>query len=84
MDVKMQEVQNLLSASSSMILKSSSFLVDFKNGKKDDIRESLEQLKDAMTLVGKTAQSLNQVRRDLIKPSLPKQYASLATDTTRL
>jgi len=50
----MQEVQNLVSASSSMILKSYLFLVDFKNGKKDDIMEPLEQLKDAMTLVGKT------------------------------
>ena len=39
--VRMQEVQNLLSASNSMILKSSSFLVDFKNGKKDDTREPL-------------------------------------------
>jgi len=33
-----------------------------------------------MTLAGKTVQLMNQARRDIIKPALPKKYVALATE----
>ena len=35
-------------------------------------------LKNALSLAGKLNQSINQLRRNFIKPSLPVQYARLA------
>ena len=39
---------------------------------------TMNSLKDALSLAGKTNNSLNQVRRQLIKPCLPAKFAKLA------
>lgn len=79
-DVKMQDIQNMHSASVAMLLKASSTLVEKSGDANADTKGPLNDLKDAMNLAGKTSQLLNQVRRDLIKPSLPKEYVALATE----
>ena len=43
-----------------------------------DVKVPLTSLKYALSLAGKLNQSINQVRRNFIKPSLPVQYAMLA------
>ena len=47
---------------------------------KELVSDLMSSLKESMNLAGKTSQLLNQVRRDLMKPMLPKQFAKLATD----
>ncbi|XP_057293791.1 uncharacterized protein LOC130622350 [Hydractinia symbiolongicarpus] len=79
-DVKMQDIQNMHSASVAMLLKASSTLVEKSGDANADTKGPLNDLNDAMNLAGKTSQLLNQVRRDLIKPSLPKEYVALATE----
>ena len=40
----------------------------------------MSSLKESMNLAGRTSQLLNQVRRDMMKPNLPKQFSKLATE----
>ena len=39
---------------------------------------TLTMLKDSLSLAGKMSQSINQLRRKLIKPTLPPQFSKLA------
>ena len=43
-----------------------------------DVKVPLTLLKSALSLAGKLNQSINQLRSNFIKPSLPAQYARLA------
>ena len=43
-----------------------------------DLKTPMNSLKDSLSLAGKTSQSLNRLRRQLIKPSLPSKFAKLA------
>ena len=83
-DCKLQKVQKLLAASASHIVQASSELtkqlVSFKQSTVDsfNVKVPLTLLKNAVSLAGKLDQSINQPRRNFIKPSLPVQYARLA------
>ena len=84
LDYKLQKVQKLLAASASHIVQPSSKLtkqlVSSKQPTVDsfDVKVTLTLLKNALSLAGKLNQSINQLRRNFIKPSLPVQYARLA------
>ena len=68
-------------ASVSLILKAVSEIrtLLFKNiSSKDDKLIPLAMLKDSFPLAEKMSQSINQLRRKLIKPALPPQFSKLA------
>ena len=68
-------------ASVSLILKAASEIrtLLFKNiSSKDDKLIPLAMLKDSFPLAEKMSQSINQLRRKLIKPALPPQFSKLA------
>jgi len=79
-DFKLQEEARLThSAATTKMLKAASVLTGlFKDDMPKEVREALTNLKDSMTLAGKLSQQLNQTRRDMIKPTLPKDYKKLA------
>ena len=83
----MQEVQKLLPISASHIAKASSKLtkqlVSTKQPTVDsfDVKVPLTLLSNALSLAGTLNQSINQLGRIFIKPSLPVQYARLADIT---
>ena len=63
------------------MLKAASALTDlFKEQMPGEVREALKDLKDSMTFAGKLSQQINQIRRDLIKPSIPIDYKKLASE----
>ena len=74
----------MLAASASHIVQASSELtkqlVSSKQPTVDsfDVKVPLTLLKNALSLAGKLNQSINQLRRNFIKPSLPVKYARLA------
>ena len=83
-DCKLQEFEKLLAASASHIVQASSELtkqlVSSKQPTVDlfDVKVPLTLLKNALSLAAKLNQSINQLRGNFIKPSLPVQYARLA------
>ena len=83
-DCKLQEVQKLLEASASHIVQDSSeFTKQLVSSKEPsvnsfDVNVPLTLLKNALSLAGALNQSINQLRRTFIKPSLLVQYARLA------
>ena len=80
-DCKLQDALKFHAASTTMMLKAASTLTScFKEKMPKEIKTSLIELKDSMTLAGKVSQQLNQARRDLIKPSLPSEYKKLASE----
>ena len=63
-----------------MLLKAASKLTDvMKTVNNVDIKEAMNSLKDSLSLSGKVSQNINQLRKDLIKPSLPTKYIKLTT-----
>ena len=74
-DCKLQEVQKLLVASASRIVEASSEitkqLVSSKQPTVDsfDVKVPLTLLKNVLSLVGKLNKTINQLRRNFIKPS---------------
>ena len=90
-DCKLQEVQKLLSVSDSHKVQASSELTKQLRSSKQptvdsfDVKVPLTLLKNALFLAGKLNQSINQLRRSFIKPSLPVQYtrsADIADDSS--
>ena len=80
-DSKLQEAQRSHSAGTTKMLRAASSLTGmFKENMPKEVREALTDLKDSMTLAGKLSQQLNQVRRDMIKPNIPKEFQKLASD----
>ena len=83
----MQEVQKLLPVSASHIAKAFSKvtrqLVSSKQPSVDsfDVKVPLTLLSNALSPAGTLNQSINQLGRSFIKPSLPVQYARLADIT---
>ena len=73
-DCKLQEVQKLLAASVSYIVQASSELTKQLVSSKQptaasfDVKIPLTLLKNALSLAGKLNQSINQLRRNFIKP----------------
>ena len=70
------------SVSVAVILRASASLLEAQKDLpvKDQLKEPIMDLKNAMCLAGKTAQQINQARRDQIKPALPKDFTALTTD----
>ena len=83
-DCKLQEVQKLLSVSDSHKVQAFSELIKQLVSSKQptvdsfDIKVPLTLLKNALFLAGKLNQSINQLRRSFIKPSLPVLHTRLA------
>ena len=82
-DNQVQELQKIQAASVSLLLKASSQLSNMmklvkQKGINLDLKTPMNSLKDSLSLAGKTSQSLNRLRRQLIKPSLPSKFAKLA------
>ena len=84
-DCKLQDIQKIFTTSTILSLKAASELTNIlqslKQGKPitdKDIKTPMTSLKDSLSLAGKVNQSINQLRRYLIKPSLPSQYSKLA------
>ena len=66
-----------------MLLKASSQLLNMmkvvkRKGINLDLKTPMNSLKDSLSLAGKTSQSLNKLRRQLIKTPLPPKFAKLA------
>ena len=80
----MQEVQKLLEASASHIVQASSEFTNQLVSSKEpsvnsfDVNVPLTMLKNALSLASALNQSINQLRKNFIKPSLPVQYFRLA------
>ena len=88
-DRKLQDIQKFHAASTSLVVKAASELSQYlqassQGNKAIDIKTPLTMLKDALSLAGCANQSLNKLRRNLIKPSLPAEYAKLADIATAL
>lgn len=80
-DFKLQHAQSIHSAATTKMLRAASTLTGlFKEKMPKEIKEALTELKDSMTLAGNVSQQLNQVRRDFIKPTLPREYKKLASE----
>lgn len=80
-DMKLQKVQKIAAASLTSMLKVASTLsqhLQKENDKNLDIKGLLTYLKDSMALAGMANQQINQMRRDLIKPTLPPVFRKLA------
>ena len=72
-DITLQEIQKTHAASVSLILKAASEITNLlskSTSSKDDIMIPLTMPKDSFSLAGKMSQSINQLRRKLIKPAL--------------
>ena len=76
-DVKIQEILVQHSAAVAMILRAASELTEL-NIKEN--KKPMLALKEALSLSGKVSQSANHLRRELMKPALPKGYAKLASE----
>ena len=79
-DNQVQELQKIQAVSVTMLLKASSQLSNMmkvvkQKGINLDLKTPINSLKDSLSLEGKTSQSLNKLRRQLIKPSLPSKFA---------
>ena len=81
-DYKLQEAQNIHSASVTMLLRAASSLTEIYRNKSmpTEIKEVMDNLKESMSLAGRASQQINQTRRELIKPSLPTEYKKLASE----
>ena len=82
-DRKLQDIQKFHAASTSLVIKAASEITQYlqassQDSKALDIKTPLTMLKDALSLAGCTNQSINKIRRKLIKPSLPAEYSKLA------
>ena len=80
-DVGLQEIQKTHAASVSLILKAASEFTNLLSKSifsKDGIMIPLTMLKDSLSLAEKMSQSINQLRRKLIKPALPPEFSKLA------
>jgi len=73
-DVKIQEILTQHSAAVTMMLTAASELADSSN------KKAMMALKEALSLSGKVSQSTNKLRRELMKPTLPKGYGRLASE----
>lgn len=81
-DFKLQEAQVTHSAATTKMLRAASALTEmFKENMPRQVKEALTDLKESMTLAGKLSQQLNQARRDMIKPTLSRDYKKLASET---
>lgn len=82
-DSKIQDIQKLTGASASLLISAASFLTTglataTLNNRDVDFKTPLDFLKDSLSLAGKANQMTNQLRRQLIKPTLPTKYRRLA------
>ena len=78
-DFKLQHAQSIHAAATTKMLRAASTRL-FKEKMPREIKEALTELKDSMTLAGNVSQQINQVRRDFIKPTLPREYKKLASE----
>ena len=82
-DSKIQDIQKVHAASVSLLSTTASYLGTSSlttqgQNKETDFKIPLNFLKDSLSLAGKANQMLNQLRRQLIKPTLPPKYCQLA------
>ena len=82
-DSKIQDIQKVHAASVSLLLTTTSYLgtsilTTQGQNKETDFKIPLNFLKDSLTLAGRANQIINQLRRQLIKPTLPPKYCQLA------
>ena len=83
MDSKIKDIQKVHAASVSLLLTTASylgtsFLTTQGQNKEPDFKIPLDFLKDSLSLACKPNQMINQLRRQLIKPTLPPKYCQLA------
>lgn len=78
-DVKIQEILSLHSSSVTVLLRAAS---DLSESKSFSTKEPMLALKEDVSLVGTVLQSINTLRRDLMKPALPKGYSNLASEAS--
>ena len=76
MDVKLQEALSQHTASVTMMLRATAELSEAGIGQN---KGTLGALKDALCLAGTLSQTINKIRRDMMKSSLPKGYEKLAS-----
>lgn len=79
-----QDIQKMYASSVALALKAAAelrsymrYTDQFKNAG-IDIEIPLEMIKDSLYIAGKVNQTINQFRRNLIRPSLPSRFAKLA------
>ena len=82
-DNQVQEPQKIQAESLTMLLKASSQLPNMmkvvkQKGISLDLKTPMNSLKDSLSLAGKKTQSLNKLRRQLIKPSLPSKFGKIS------
>ena len=79
-DFKLQHAQSIHAAATKILRVASILTGLFKEKMPREIKEALTELKDSMTLAGNVSEQINQVRRDFIKPTLPREYKKLALE----
>ena len=84
-DKAIQDIQKMYASSVALTLKAASEMTYYLRHKEDhsrnselDIETPLSMLKDSLSIAGKVNQTINQFRRNLVRPSLPSQFAKLA------
>ena len=81
-DSKIQDIQKVHAASVSLLLTTASYLgtsilTAQGQNKETNFKIPLNFLKDSLSLAGKANQMINQLRRQLIKPTLPPKYCQI-------